>query len=645
MNSTSHKINWIELADHFDQLSKLSIEQRSTYLEQLSLKQPVLKNKLEQLLSESPTFDKFMETPALTLVAGFLPNALALPTLEPGEKIDDYVIERKLGQGGVAAVYLSKQISLDRLVAIKVCPNEGNEARTIAQLEHDHIVSVYSETRIAANHVRYISMQYIAGLNFEELLAQLNSPSISGQSVLEILEKSSSGNDVFRPSDLKFRDQISKMTYLEVCFWWSAKLLGAINFAHHKNILHLDIKPSNILINLYGRPFLSDFNVSQLGSNLQRGTSECFGGTTGYMAPEQAAVFTETDKSIALSKLDSRADVYSFGRVFKDMIAKAPQSSNSPGYLTLLNYANIIGEKASQHDPSLRFSSIKEFQLAIEGLGDLSSSFRKFPALSPALRWAAKHPLLAITFFGAIPQLIATVYGTGYNLVQIIQRLSLNQQLAFDRFNLMYTPTISAISVALWLWVLLRLKPFLVNPKDYINDVEQITKWRQHALRLPYWGVLISTLGWVPGAVLFPVVLSREGDLPALIHTHLIVSFAVSYLISLSYSLLIHQLVVLQFIYPRFWLGEHHIPSRADSELRTVPKLARIAAICTGMIPLIGAILLVFMGPNDFSPTQYQGFRTLVSLLIGFGITGVFLALSLSTRINRLHAAMTEPKA
>src|SRR5262245_59951717 len=81
--------------------------------------------------------------PFRAAVGGVGPAAPRLP--EAGERLGDFELLRLLGAGSFARVFLARQVSLDRLVALKVSPNRGHEARTLASLEHDHIVQVFLE--------------------------------------------------------------------------------------------------------------------------------------------------------------------------------------------------------------------------------------------------------------------------------------------------------------------------------------------------------------------------------------------------------------------------------------------------------------------------------------------------------------------
>jgi eukaryotic-like serine/threonine-protein kinase len=84
-------------------------------------------------------------------------SLLGLPG--PGQRLDDFDLVRVLGAGSFAKVFLARQVSLGRHVALKVSLNRGNEARTLASLEHDHIVRVFSEVVDSQRDLRMLCMQ------------------------------------------------------------------------------------------------------------------------------------------------------------------------------------------------------------------------------------------------------------------------------------------------------------------------------------------------------------------------------------------------------------------------------------------------------------------------------------------------------
>src|SRR5262249_57227620 len=95
----------------------------------------------------------------------------ALP--EAGQQVGDFHLLRVLGEGSFGRVFLAQQLSLDRQVALKVTLNRGSEARTLANLEHDHIVRVFSESVDRPRQLRLLCMQYVPGTTLERVIDAL----------------------------------------------------------------------------------------------------------------------------------------------------------------------------------------------------------------------------------------------------------------------------------------------------------------------------------------------------------------------------------------------------------------------------------------------------------------------------------------
>src|SRR5947209_3480594 len=106
----------------------------------------------------------------------------------PGQQFGDFELLSLLGSGSFARVYLARQISLERQVALKISANRGTEARTLASLEHDHIVHVFSEVVDRERDLRLLCMQYVAGTTLAKVIAALGQRPAgewSGRAILE----------------------------------------------------------------------------------------------------------------------------------------------------------------------------------------------------------------------------------------------------------------------------------------------------------------------------------------------------------------------------------------------------------------------------------------------------------------------------
>jgi serine/threonine protein kinase len=200
--------------------------------------------------------------------------------------VPGYRIERKLGQGGMATVYLAIQESFDREVALKIMSPFLNsdpsfttrfvrEARIVAQIHHASIVPVMDVGEHATHH--YLSMEYLPGGDLKHRIAE-------GRHGLSLA--------------------------VTACLAISA----ALDVAHRKGFVHRDIKPENILFREDGTPVLTDFGIARA---IDAGTSLTMAGmmvgTPSYMSPEQ----------VKGQELDGRSDLYSLGIVFYETLTGA----------------------------------------------------------------------------------------------------------------------------------------------------------------------------------------------------------------------------------------------------------------------------------------------------------------------------------
>ena len=197
-------------------------------------------------------------------------------------EIAGYRLVRVVGTGGMSTIYVGEQLSLGREVAIKVMLPEAlgdevsrrrfeNEARTIARLDHPHIVGIHEVGRTAEG-LPYYSMPYMAR-------GHLGQRDLRGDeaAVKEVLRA----------------------------------LLSALQYAHARGIVHRDVKAENVLFDDSGRPLLADFGIAlRRGYGSRVTTAGLAVGSTAYMPPEQARG----------EGVDARADLYSVGVLAWEML-------------------------------------------------------------------------------------------------------------------------------------------------------------------------------------------------------------------------------------------------------------------------------------------------------------------------------------
>ena len=285
-----------------------------------------------------------------------------------------YRIERLLGKGGMGAVFLAHDLTLEREVAIKVLPPDvaqdeqvvrrfQQEAKTAAKLDHPNIIPIFRVE--SEGGLNYFVMKYIAGTSLEDLLDKKEPLAVP---------------DIQR-------------------ILWEASC--ALGHAHQRGVVHRDVKPANIMFDHDGRVMLTDFGISKA---LQAATgftaTGMIIGTPHYMAPEQGKG----------APVDGRADQYSLGVVGYRMItAELPFGGDS---VHTIIYKHIYEEpplasakrpgipggltaaisRALSKDPDLRFPTMEDFATAVWPEQPVASPTKGRGPIRPRTKASADAP-------------------------------------------------------------------------------------------------------------------------------------------------------------------------------------------------------------------------------------------------------------
>ncbi|MBC8113396.1 MAG: serine/threonine protein kinase, partial [Candidatus Saccharimonas sp.] len=242
--------------------------------------------------------------------------------LAPGETIDDFDLLLRLGQGAFATVFLARQRSMQRLVAVKVSADKGDEPQTLAQLDHDNIVRVYDQRCVVERELRLLYMQYAAGGTLADVVSTLRRiprEQWHGRQFLKAIDAVLDSHGESPPADSALRRKLTEMSWPQVVCWIGAQLARALDYAHRAGVLHRDLKPANVLLTAEGVPKLADFNVSF--SSKVEGSSPAahFGGSLAYMSPEQLEACNPRHDRSPVS-LDGRSDLFSLGVLLWELL-------------------------------------------------------------------------------------------------------------------------------------------------------------------------------------------------------------------------------------------------------------------------------------------------------------------------------------
>lgn len=597
--------------------------------------------------------------------------------LLPGARVDDFEVVRLLGRGAFGHVYMARQLSLDRLVALKISANQGSEGRTMARLEHQHIVQVFAEKVDSEFNQRLLCMQLVPGIGLDKLIARLHlatprgvphkSVNWYGKELLEIIDGSASLPAALDPSALHDREALARMDAVEATAWFGGRLAEALDFAHRHGVLHRDIKPANILVNPYGRPLLADFNISSKPAGSEPSGDELFGGTLVYMAPEHLDAFggAHPDGHDAVT---ARSDIFSLAIVLGQLLdgrmafplherkptmketvqelaseRRRPRAGCSVGPPCARKALERSLSRCLEPEPAARFTSGAELADQLDGCRRLRQAERQLPPLPGPLAPIARRPLGWLLALVVIPQLAGSVVNIVYNATQIVESLSGAQQRIFTQLVIGYNAVIYPLAIALFIaavrpvW---RCWRRLAGTEPLTDDEVEFARHR--ALRLPQRTAALTMLGWFPGGVLFPLGIHLAApELSVRIAWHFFVSFTLSGVIALAYSLCGAQFVVLRALYPGMWRNTRSFGDTVQCELEPMAARLKYIRVLAGSIPLLAALVLLGLSGNAEQAT----FRWLVMALIVLGWVGYEMASSVVRELSRVVTTLSSTKA
>lgn len=358
---------------------------------------------------------------------------------EPPEPLElgGFRVVREIGRGGMGVVYEAIEIALGRRVALKVLPFAAAidprqiarfrvEAQAASQLNHSHIVPVYSVG--CHGGVHFYAMQLVEGPTLADLILGLReqqgaagtspAPSFWGTTTWSFTSPSGTAS-----RDRPFFGEVARL---------GRQAAEALEHAHQQGVLHRDVKPSNLMVDARGQLWVADFGLARFQGEATLTAPGDLLGTLRYMSPEQAA----SERAL----VDARSDVYSLGATLYELVTLRPVFEGNNRQELLRRIAQeeprrprsvrpevprdleTIVLKAMAREPSARYASAQELADDLGRFLDDRPILARPPGLlEKVARWARRHAAaLAI----AVPLLaaIAIALGVAFGLVLSKQR-------------------------------------------------------------------------------------------------------------------------------------------------------------------------------------------------------------------------------
>lgn len=284
---------------------------------------------------------------------------------EAGDQLGDFRLLAEIGRGATGKAFLASQRSLaDRPIVLKVTPVGQEEHLSLARLQHMNITPLYFEQVFPDRGLRVLGMPYLGGAPLDRILAALERVPVAertGADLLGALDRCAPTLPTGFPPCGPFRHYLASESYVRAVCWLGACLADALQYAHDRGLVHLDVKPSNVLLAGDGQPMLLDFHLARGPIATGEPAPDGVGGTPGHLSPEQQALMAAVKRGgVATAAVDGRSDIYSLGLLLRETLVGSGSRIEAGESLERINprvspgLADVV-RKCLAHDPRDRY--------------------------------------------------------------------------------------------------------------------------------------------------------------------------------------------------------------------------------------------------------------------------------------------------
>lgn len=555
-----------------------------------------------------------------------LMNQADASAIEVGQQLGDFDLLVRLGAGGFAQVYLARQRSMQRLVAVKISRDRGHEPQTLAQLDHEHIVRVYDQLTLPDRGIRLLYMQYAAGGTLSEVIDHVRDhprEEWNGALYLKAVDRTLDARGESPPTGSPLRRRLAAMTWSELVCWMGSCLARALESAHGQKVLHRDLKPSNVLLTAEGLPKLADFNISFSETNREATADTDFGGSLAYMAPEQLEAFDSHHPRKA-SDLDARADLFSLGVLLWELLTGERPFAIDRETLKRLDpvlYSNCVQAGPQRTLLSkFDFTNTPDLDQVIAGVLRLDPADRIQSAAELAREfhlcnqpdakrlfifhergwkaWCRRHPIIAAAIATLVPNVVSAVLNFEYNHSRIQAEIPAAEP-TFMRIQAVINTIAFPTGVGLITFLIILVSRSL-NPSPLVEASPKfLASRRRLCLNLGNYASIVCVSLWMIAGPAYPIALRLiYGPVPTSIYLSFVTSLALCGLIAASYPFFGISFLSVRCVYPMLLQRD---PQHTEDS-RWLEGLSRQAwgyLVLAALMPMVSVTILALSGSTD----------------------------------------------
>lgn len=538
-----------------------------------------------------------------------------LDNFQPGQSIDDFDLLNVLGSGAFARVFLARQRSMQRLVALKLSADHSREPQMLAQLDHEHIVRVFDQRAIEPLGLRLLYMQYVPGGTLQPIAPRVRTtpPDKRSEAILvagiwEALQSRGESDRI--PAG--WMEASAHVPWAETVCRIGVRLARALDYAHRQGVLHRDIKPANVLLTGDGSPKLADFNISFSSKTAGSTPAAYFGGSLAYMSPEQLEASHPGD-SRTPDSLDGRSDLYSLAILLWELLhgerpfEDVEIASNWNATLSTMIVRRRSGEidlprkpttsvrakalesilrKCLAPDPDDRFQSGAELARHLDLCLD-ERAWSQLTELDNGWRGLVRRfPTTAALTGVLVPNIAATAFNIWYNQKIVPEEA----QPAFWRTLTIINSIAYPLGVA---WALNRVKgvfPNVAKRKKAGHDV------RRRALLGGVNAGGICLILWFLAGFAYPIILHNFSQVfPWTRYVHFLLSLTICGLVSAVYPFFAVTWVGVKVYYPALLDLSDPSLKQDGVVLRSVRQWCEAGVMLAAAVPLVAVTILVLI--------------------------------------------------